>query len=435
MRSRRLIRGALPAVVVTVAVLASSVLVPASPSANASVIVHGPYHLAPGALLWRIHYLSPNEVRVIRIDPTVATIDVFPAAPTFGPVKTVSHQGIVNGAIAAVNGDFQAFDGEPAHVSMIDAVLRKSGPIPRMAFSVNRSGRKAWARGATESIVATTSSESFSVMRLNAGAARHRQVAAFTPVGADIERPADNMCSAELEPSTGYRWSDAPRTGIARTYQVTKQPDPCPDQRMGFGADASRGTVILQSRRPCTCASRIKELDPGDIITLTWATLGRPATTDQIGGSPLLVRRGRNVAPGPGTSSSYFYGRNPRTGVGITAGCTDTDQTTRCYVYLITVDGRQTGWSIGMTLPRFAREFLRRRPAAAWAINLDGGGSTEMWVTHRRPSPYCQMLTTEGGCTVDRPSPGHERASILSLQVLDGPDTGEPNLTAVAVAG
>jgi Phosphodiester glycosidase len=416
----------LPGVVATVAVLGASVLVPAWPSAGAFVIVHGPYHLAPGVLLWRIHYPSPNEVRVLRIDPTVATIDVFPAAPTFGPVSTVSHQAIANGAIAAVNGDF--FEEEPTHASLIDAVLRKSGPIPKMAFSVNRNGRRAWARRAPESIVATTPSESFSVNRLNAGAARHRQIAAFTPVGGAVERPSDNMCSAELEPTTGYRWSNAQRTGIARTYQVTTQPDPCPDQRMGFGVDASTGTVILQSRRACSCASHITGLDPGDTITLSWATLGRPGTTDQIGGFPLLVRRGQNVAPGPGTSSYYFYGRNPRTGVGITAGCTDRDKATPCYVYLITVDGRQTGWSIGMTLPRFAREFIRRRPSATWAINLDGGGSTEMWVSHRRPSPYCQMFTTEGGCTVDRPSPGHERASITSLQVLDGPDTGEPNL-------
>jgi hypothetical protein len=43
------------------------------------------------------------------------------------------------------------------------------------------------------------------------------------------------------------------------------------------------------------------------------------------------------------------------------------------------------------------------------------------------------MLTPAGGCTVNRPSDGHQRLSITSLQVLDGPDTGEPNLAAPSV--
>jgi Phosphodiester glycosidase len=435
MRSPRRFRSAFLAVAAVVATLATSVLGPtAAPFAGAAGKVRGPYELAPGVMLWRIRYPDPNEVRVIRIDPTVATIDVYPAAPTFGPLTTVSEQGIANGAIAAVNGDFGTFDGEPTHSSLIDADLRTSGLMPGVGFSVNRNGSRAWARWAHGSIVATTSSASFVVARLNAGAARGGEVAAFTQVGGAVERPAVDMCAAELQPSTDFRWSDAQHNGIARTYQVVQQPDPCPYQRLAFDASAPAGTVILQAKRACWCARRIMALDPGETIDLTWETWGRPGITDQIGGQPQLVRDGQNVAPGPDTSSSYFYGRNPRTGVGITAGCTDRDAATRCYVYLITVDGRQDGWSIGMTLPRFAKEFLRQRPSATWAINLDGGGGTEMWVSHRRRRPYCQMPTTAGGCTVDRPSGGHERVSITSLQVLDVPDPGEPNLTATAIA-
>jgi hypothetical protein len=428
------LHGALPAVAVSLAALVASVLVPvAAPYAGAAGGVSGPYRLAPGVVFWRISYPTPNKVRVLRIDPRVAAIDVYPSAPTFGPLTTVSQQGVANGAIAAINGDFGTSRGEPSHASLVDAVLRTSGLVRGVAFSVTRHGRRAWARRPHEAIVATTSSASFVVARLNAGRARHKQVAAFTKVGGAIEHPAARMCSAELEPSTGYRWSDAQHTGIARIYRVTKQPDPCPRRRMGFGANSSGGSLILQTRRHCWCASRIRALDPGDTLKLTWAIQGRPGTTDQMGGSPMLVRRGQNVAPGPGHSSSYFYDRNPRTGVGITAGCTDRERATRCYVYLITVDGRQEGWSIGMTLPRFAREFLHQRPRAVWAINLDGGGATEMWVSHKRPKPFCQMLTPAGGCTVNRPSDGHQRLSITSLQVLDGPDTGEPNLAAPSV--
>jgi Phosphodiester glycosidase len=405
----------------------------ADPLAGSAVKIHGPYHLAPGVLLWRIHYPAPNEVRVIRIDPSKATIDVYPAAPTFGPLTTVSEQGIANGAVAAVNGDFGTFDGEPTHASLMDANLRTSGQLHGVAFSINRNGRRAWARWAPQSIVATAPTNTFKVARMNAGPARGGEVAAFTKVGGSKEQPANGMCAAELEPSTDYRWSDKLHSGIARTYNVVDQPDPCPYQRMTFGASAPSGTVILQARKACWCAGFITALNPGDSVSLMWTTLGRHGTTDQMGGFPQIIQDGRNVAPGPNTSGSYFWGRNPRTGVGITAGCTDIEKTTPCYVYLITVDGRQDGWSIGMTLPNFARVFLRQHPPATWAINLDGGGGTEMWVSKKRPKPFCQMPTSAGGCTVDRPSEDQERVSITSLQVLDGPDTGEPSLATATI--
>jgi hypothetical protein len=99
-------------------------------------------------------------------------------------------------------------------------------------------------------------------------------------------------------------------------------------------------------------------------------------------------------------------------------------------VYLITVDGREQGWSKGMTLTRFAQEFLNQSPPAYDAFNLDGGGASEMWVS-ATSSDYCEQHPPAGGCTVNRPSDGHERAAITSIQVLAGvgSDPGEPDLT------
>jgi exopolysaccharide biosynthesis protein len=53
---------------------------------------------------------------------------------------------------------------------------------------------------------------------------------------------------------------------------------------------------------------------------------------------------------------------------------------------LITVDGRQAGYSAGMTLREAAQ--LARDLGASQAINLDGGGSTTMVVAHRNPRGY-----------------------------------------------
>jgi hypothetical protein len=405
----------------------------ATPGATVSAAprVHGPYRLEPGVKLWRIRYPAPYQVRVLRIDPTLATMDVYPATEVFGTITRVSDQAVANGAIAAVNGDFGTFKDRPTHPSLIDAVLRTSGLARGEGFSVSANGRRAWAHTPSGSIAATTGGTTFKVWRLNAGAARRREIVAFTKVGGTLEHPASDMCAARLVPTSGYRWSNATRSGIARTYTVDLQPQPCRFRRTGFGAGAGTGVVILQGRRSCPCANRILSMTVGDSVDLVWKTRGRPGTTDQVGGQPLLVRGGHNVAPGPNTGGSYFYDRNPRTGIGITRGCTDQDVNTRCYVYLITVDGRQQGWSRGMTLTRFAQEFRNQSPPAYDAFNLDGGGASEMWVFQRSPA-YCETHPSAGGCIVNRPSDGDERAAITTIQVLPGADPGEPDLTGGA---
>ena len=123
-----------------------------------------------------------------------------------------------------------------------------------------------------------------------------------------------------------------------------------------------------------------------------------------MGGSQLLVDHGKNVAPDYTAGSDYILNYNPRTSVGISKGCSDTDNTTNCRMFLITIDGRQasTNWSKGVRLPFLAGEQIR---AGAWmALNFDGGGSTTMWVKKRDPA-YCESSPGVGGCLAQRPSP------------------------------
>jgi hypothetical protein len=84
---------------------------------------------------------------------------------------------------------------------------------------------------------------------------------------------------------------------------------------------------------------------------------------DSIGGSPVLVREGRRFVGDD--RSSFVAGRQPRTIVGWTE---EGD------VLMVTVDGRQPGASVGMSLPDAADMMIEL--GAVEAINLDGGGST-----------------------------------------------------------
>jgi hypothetical protein len=82
-----------------------------------------------------------------------------------------------------------------------------------------------------------------------------------------------------------------------------------------------------------------------------------------VGGSPILIKDGRRWFTDPG--DDFTGGRHPRTLVGWTPGGD---------VLLVTVDGRQPGLSVGMTLFE-ATDFLLSLGVTE-AINLDGGGST-----------------------------------------------------------
>ncbi|TDA68694.1 MAG: copper amine oxidase [Clostridia bacterium] len=110
-------------------------------------------------------------------------------------------------------------------------------------------------------------------------------------------------------------------------------------------------------------------------------------------GGPLLVEDGEPVfqAVMEGFTGT-IYSRGPRTAIGSDAGGR---------ILLVTVDGRQPGYSEGLILEELA--LLMVQLGARTAVALDGGGSTEMWVQGR---------------VVNRPSDGSERLLPNGLLVL-----------------
>lgn len=92
---------------------------------------------------------------------------------------------------------------------------------------------------------------------------------------------------------------------------------------------------------------------------------------DIVGGAGLLLRDGRAIDDW--TIEQFAKGfaetRHPRTMIG-----TASDGT----IWLVTVDGRQPQLSVGMTLGELRA--LASRLELVNALNLDGGGSTTMWV-------------------------------------------------------
>jgi len=109
-----------------------------------------------------------------------------------------------------------------------------------------------------------------------------------------------------------------------------------------------------------------------------------------VGGDPVVLAGGK-LSYGPEHSRGA---RHPRTAVGFSA----------THIFLVVVDGRQQKLSIGMNFHELGR--FMSTLGCTDALNLDGGGSTTMWVK---------------GKVVNSPSDGKLRAVGNSLMLFRQP--------------
>ena len=173
-----------------------------------------------------------------------------------------------------------------------------------------------------------------------------------------------------------------------------------------IGLSVSNGTVISPIRQfgsnpdPAITftQSRVANIGYIDSTTGVWDALAGvgPSTTDTDPGT-MLVSDGVNTGA---TARIDPNGRNPRTAVGINQAGTR--------LYMVVIDGRQSGWSAGMTLPELADLLIRK--GCYRAINLDGGGSSSF--VH---------LTDAGPVQTNRPSDGTFRAVANHLGIKINP--------------
>ncbi|HUP50431.1 MAG TPA: phosphodiester glycosidase family protein [Thermoanaerobaculia bacterium] len=123
-------------------------------------------------------------------------------------------------------------------------------------------------------------------------------------------------------------------------------------------------------------------------------TAAEPWMRAAVGGYPVLVRGCRALRsaelPGP---ERFTRAPHPRTAVGFSRD--------RRTLYLVVADGRRPGVP-GLTLPELAA-WMRRTLRVCSALNLDGGGSSAMWVRDR---------------IVNQPSDGVERRVANHLAVV-----------------
>ena len=205
----------------------------------------------------------------------------------------------------------------------------------------------------------------------------------------------------------GLAWMDA-RYGAsvdtlsgAMRVAVPGQRSVSIDTSRGPTAIPSSGGVLVLGPRAPTALRRqfLTTLRGGRLDVTTWLRPIHPR--EAVGGFPVLVRDSAEV-PGLDSAGAATFApvRHPRTIVGVAAGGRR--------LLLITIDGRQPGYSAGTTNRESAAIALAL--GATEAINLDGGGSTAMAIARRRGSTFE---------VVNRPSdPQGERAVGNALVVV-----------------
>jgi hypothetical protein len=357
-----------------------------APEAFPAVPIRG-QTLAPGVVYSRqveftahgpvvIHVISaPKPTGLYALKPVLSNNTIL------GRERVTSMQKRVSGeaTVAGVNGDLFSFtDGHPTGALIRGGIL-DSGPVDfRSSIGVDTDGllhvervrlAGTWQGSGQRRILGINE-----MPRPNRTTLYTRAWGARTPV-------ENSGAQAIIEPFPGTK-PNAPLTGVVTQYVTGgNQPIP-PDGAVLVARGAQAG--FLSAEAPVGANVTV-------LLTLTppWANV-----LEAVGGGPIVVREGKPVYRSlEGFTTDQLAYRHPRTGVG---------QTADGRILLVAVDGRQPGYSTGLT--NFELALTMMRLGCVTASALDAGGSTTM---------------AFDGKLLNRPSdPGGERAVAEALTIF-----------------
>jgi hypothetical protein len=325
--------------------------------------------LAPGVVLYQltssaaIESPAPLSIWILRVDLARADLRLALAHDQIMDTETVAGIAERHGAVAAVNAGFFQPNGDPLGLLKIGGQIVSDTRRPRGAVGIVRTGerpRLIFDRVAASLSLQVQQPDDEAVTADIAGVDTTRllgRLMLFTP---------DYHAHTDTAPG-GLEWvvrgdplrvEGAPRTG-------GKTPIPPDGYVLSFGGRSPPKELAAA-------------LGPGADVTLDTRYMpaeSRPdaweLAEDIVGGAGLLARDGAFVDDWAAETfaAGFAEQRHPRTMIGASADGA---------AWLVVVDGRQPELSTGMTLVEL-RE-LARQLGLTDALNLDGGGSTTMWV-------------------------------------------------------
>jgi hypothetical protein len=323
-----------------------------------------------------IHVISaPKPTGLYALKPILSNNTIL------GREKVTSMQKrfSADATVAGVNGDLFSFqDGHPTGGLIRGGVL-DSGPVDfRSTVGIDTDGVLHVDRVRVEGT--WQGSGQRRILGINEPPRANRTTLYTRTWGA--RTPAENAGAQAIIQPLPPTTPNTPLTGVVTQY-VTGGNQPIP---AGGAILVARGAQAGFLAQEAPIGSKITIL-----LTLTppWSNV-----TEALGGGPIIVRQGKPVYRSlEGFTTDQLAYRHPRTGVG---------QLADGRIVLVAVDGRQPGYSTGLT--NFELALAMMRLGCVTASALDAGGSTTM---------------AFDGKLLNRPSdPGGERAVAEALTLF-----------------
>jgi exopolysaccharide biosynthesis protein len=308
------------------------------------------------------------------------------------------------GALLGINTGFFPFAGNPIGLHIENGNFVTEPMLNRSFFGQDNKKTSyigAFSYQGKINIASGNEECSYKIVGLNKKPGKGNELLVFTPIFAAKTLKTPERTEVVLE---GLPEKILPNTNYTGTIKAITE---------GGETPLMPGTVVLSGGGD---ASNFLHNHPSHGQKIQFRLECLPAQPDTIikaeeltwgmAGGPRILTQGKiDVRLEPeGMGAAFSNTRHPRTAMGITR---------KGEVLLVTVDGRQSGLSRGVSLSELAQILLEY---GAWdGVNMDGGGSTTM--------------SLRGGL-LNSPSEGIERpiANMLLLYATE-PTTQKPNLS------
>ena len=369
-----------------------------APSATAGRVL-----LTPGVTYERQLWFTPHGPEVLHVMTAPRPGGLYALKPILSnnlvtgreTVTSMERRISTTATVGGVNADlFSWNEGLPSGMFMESGVLRTPPHPRRSTVGITDDGRLL-----VERVAMLGTWQGLSQRRPLNGLNQRpgpEGVSLFTPAWGATTPAAQGTVEITLDPFPPA----APFTDLTGTVIAAKPGGGTPIPPTGavlVGRGSSAGRLASEAPAGQVVTARL-------ILRPQWG-----GVVDAVGGGPLIVQNGQPVFRAlEDFSSSQLSLRNPRTAVG---------QRADGRIILLAVDGRQPGYSTGMTNFELAQAMVGL--GAVTASSLDAGGSTTMAFE---------------GELLNRPSdPGGERAVADGLFVLyygvHAPPPAEPVLS------
>jgi hypothetical protein len=322
-----------------------------------------------------IHIIrGPRPVGLYRLRPVLSNETITGRETLTAMERRLTTQATSVG----VNGDlFALADGRPSGILLRDGVLANAPNPDRSSAGVTLDGlldvRRVKYFGTWRG-----TGQRRTLGRLNKEPVKNG-IALFTPDWGRRTPSYPNAVAVVLSPAPATTPNVDLTAPVANVIQ-------------GGSAPLAPGTAVLVARGT-SAPTLLAEAGVG--TTMSFRVILQPdwsVVSDAIGGGPVLVRDGSPVyRANEAFTIAQIAPRNPRSAVG---------QLADGRVLLVVVDGRQSGYSVGMTTFEMAQTLVRL--GAVRGMGLDSGGSS--------------TLAFEGAL-LNRPSDGRERAISTALML------------------